>query len=411
MRRRLPKWRSLIYFLGVIGPGLVVMLADTDAGSVITAAQSGAIWGYKLLLLQIVLIPVLYIVQELTVRLGLVTGKGYGELIKDHFGKGWAWFSVGTLTLAGIGALVTEFAGIGGVGLLFGVPLWFSVGLSVVFLAVVAWTGSYHSVERVAILIGSFELAFLFVALRAHPQPGEMLRGLTHVPWKNSGYLYLATANIGAVIMPWMIFYQQSAIIDKKLAVGDLRTARWGTAWGALITQVIMGSILIATAATLGKSHAGLPLSSVQQITQALTPYLGKTFGALAFALGMTGAAMVAAIVVSLATAWGLGEVSGYRHSLEHHPLEAPWFYAIYTVSIILGGLFVVSGVNLIELSIAVQIMNALLLPIVLGFLYFLALKALPGDYRLRGIYAFMVGLIFLITGGFGVIAVINALL
>ncbi|GBE55399.1 divalent metal cation transporter MntH [archaeon BMS3Bbin15] len=403
--------RGLISFLGVFGPGLVVMLADTDAGSVITAAQSGAVWGYKLLLLQVVLIPVLYIVQELTVRLGLVTGKGHGELIRDHFGPKWAWFSVGTLTLAGIGALITEFAGIGGVGLLFGIPLWVSVGMAVTFLAIVVWTGSYYSVERIAIMIGSFELAFVFVALWARPNPSEILTGLTQIPWKNSGYLYLAAANVGAVIMPWMIFYQQSAVVDKGLTVRNLRAARWDTLWGSLITQVIMAAILIAAAATLGQSHPGIPLDTVQQITHALIPFLGKDFGVLFFALGMIGAAMVAAIVVSLAMAWGLGEVSGYRRSLEHHPMEAPWFYAIYTIALVLGGLFVISGVNLVDLSIGVQIMNALLLPIVLGFLYLLALKALPEPYKLQGTYAVVVGLVVVITSGFGVFAVLNTLL
>ncbi len=356
MRQSLLQRRGLVYFLGVIGPGLVVMLADTDAGSVITAAQSGAIWGYKLLLLQIILIPILYVIQELTVRLGLVTGKGHGELIREHFGRGWAWLSVTTLVVASMGALITEFAGIGGVGLLFGVPLWLSVGMAVIFLSIVAWTGSYRSVERVAILVGGFELAFVVVAIWARPQPSEILAGLVQIPWKNPDYLYLAAANVGAVIMPWMIFYQQSAIVDKRLTIHNLHAARWDTAWGALITQVIMGAVLIATAATLGQTHPGLPLDTVQQITHALTPFLGKTVGAVFFGLGMVGAGMVAAIVVSLATAWGLGEVSGYRHSLEHHPLEAPWFYAIYTIGIVLGGLLVISGVNLVALSIAVQL-------------------------------------------------------
>ena len=177
---------GIIYFLGIIGPGLVVMLADTDAGSVITAAQSGAVWGYNLLLLQIILVPILFIVQELTVRLGIVTGKGHGELIKEKFGPVWAWISVGTLTIASFGALITEFAGIGGVGLIFGIPLWASVGVSIIFLAVVALTGSYRSVEKIAILIGSFELAFVLVAVWAHPNIDVILTGMAQIPWKNS---------------------------------------------------------------------------------------------------------------------------------------------------------------------------------------------------------------------------------
>ena len=387
------------------------MLADTDAGSVITAAQSGAVWGYNLLLLQVILIPILFIVQELTVRLGIVTGKGHGELIKEKFGSFWAWISVGTLTIAGFGALITEFAGIGGVGLIFGIPLWASVGTAVVFLAVVALTGSYRSVEKIAILIGSFELAFVIIAVWAHPKIDVILTGMTQIPWSNPDYLYLAAANVGAVIMPWMIFYQQSAIVDKKIKVSDLRASRWDTILGAIITQIIMGAVLIAAAATIGKSDPGTPLNTVQQLTKAITPFFGNTFGTIAFSMGIIGAGMVAAIVVSLAMAWGLGEVTGYKHSLEHHPLDAPWFYTIYVVGLVLGGLWVISGTNLIDLSVDVQIMNALLLPVVLGFLYLLALKVLPEKYKLKGFKAIFVGIVILLTSGFGVFAVLNTLL
>lgn len=384
------------------------MLADTDAGSVITAAQSGAVWGYNLLLLQIILVPILFIVQELTVRLGIVTGKGHGELIKEKFGIVWAWISVGTLAIASFGALITEFAGIGGVGLIFGIPLWASVGAAVVFLAIIALTGSYRSVEKIAILIGGFELTFVLVAVWAHPKIDVVLTGLTQIPWQNSDYLYLAAANVGAVIMPWMIFYQQSAIVDKKLKVSDLRAAKWDTIIGAVLTQIIMASVLIAAAATIGESNPGAPLNTVQQLTKALTPFFGNTFGTIAFAMGIIGAGMVAAIVVSLAMAWGLGEVTGYKHSLEHKPLDAPWFYIIYVTGLVLSGLWVISGVNLINLSVNVQIMNALLLPIVLGLLYLLALKSLPEKYRLKGIKAVFVGLIILLASGFGLFAVLS---
>src|SRR6266704_4344007 len=147
-------------FTAVAGPGLVVMLADTDAGSVITAAQSGAEWGYRLLLLQLVLVPILFVVQELTVRLGIVTGRGHGELIRDHFGRGWAWVSVGTLVLACVGALLSELSGLAGVGLLFGIPASATMIAVVGGLVLMAYSGSYQSVERIAMAIGAFELVF-----------------------------------------------------------------------------------------------------------------------------------------------------------------------------------------------------------------------------------------------------------
>jgi len=401
--------RNLLAYLGIFGPGIVVMLADTDAGSVITAAQSGAVWGYKLLLLQLILIPIVYIVQELAVRLGLVTGKGHGELIREYFGQKWAWLSVSTLIVACLGALVTEFAGVAGAGLLFGIPSWLSVGMSVLLLIIMAWTGSYRSVERIAIMLGSFELIFLFVAWQAHPDPQAMLKGLTEVPWRHPGYIYLAVANIGAVIMPWMIFYHQSAVVDKGMSIKHLKIARIDTAIGAIVTQLIMIAILVATAATIGINNPGKSLDTVQQIADSITPFLGKTTGTILFSMGMIGASLVAAVVVSLAAAWGLGEVSGYKHSLEHHPSKAPWFYIVYTVMLIIGGITVVSGVNLITLSVAVQVMNAALLPIVLGFLYMLAVKALPKEYRLQGSYRIFVGIIVVATSSMGVYAAFSS--
>ncbi|MGB6303897.1 MAG: divalent metal cation transporter, partial [Acidobacteriaceae bacterium] len=189
---RMPtRWRL---FLAVMGPGIVVMLADTDVGSIITAAQSGAQWGYKLLLLQFLLIPVLFVVQDLTVRLGVFTGKGHGELIRERFGSGWAWVSVIGLAVATIGALLTEFSGVAAVGQLFGVPRGFSVALAAAFLLFVVWTGSYRRVERVAIALGLFEFAFFWVAIAAHPRVHDLAAGLMQAPLSSPAYLYLVSA-------------------------------------------------------------------------------------------------------------------------------------------------------------------------------------------------------------------------
>lgn len=391
-------------FAAVAGPGIVVMLADTDAGSVITAAQSGAQWGYQLLLLQIILAPILFVVQELTVRLGIVSGKGHGDLIQQHFGRGWALLSVGTLVVACIGGLMSELSGLAGVGLLFGIPAWITMLIVIAGLIVMAYTGSYLSVERIAIAIGAFELVFLLVAWKAHPNTAEMLSGAASIPWREPKYLYLVAANIGAVIMPWMVFYQQSAVVEKKLTTDDLSAARWDTAFGAMVTQVVMAAVLIATAATLGKTNTGVALDTVQQIAQAITPFLGEKGGRILFAMGMAGAALVATIVITLTAARTLSEVLGVKHSLEHEPKEAPWFYGIYTASLIVGGVIVASGVNLVSLSVGVQVMNALLLPIVLGFLYLLA-RRLPEPHRLKGGYAAIVALVVLLAAGFGVYA------
>ena len=392
-------------FAAVAGPGVVVMLADTDAGSIITAAQSGAQWGYRLLLLQAVLIPILFVVQELTVRLGIVTGQGHGRGIREHFGSAWAWVSVGTLLLACVGALVTELSGIAGVGALVGLPGWTSMAIVVAGLVLMAWTGSYATVERIALAVGLFELVFLVVAWRAHPDLGVMASDALDIPFKDTSYMYLAAANVGAVIMPWMVFYQQSAVVEKGLTLADLRAARIDTLVGAVVTQVIMAAVLVVTAATIGQSHRGQALDTVQRIAQAITPFLGVHAGTLMFALGMIGASLVATIVVTLTAARTLGELLGFRHSLEHAPKEAPWFYAVYTLALVVGGGVVASGVDLVKLSVGVQVMNALLLPIVLGFLFMLARRALPAPHRLTGRYAWVVGVTIVVTAGFGLYA------
>jgi len=400
-------WKTLLVTLG---PGLVVMLADTDVGSVLTAAQSGAQWGYQLLALQLLLVPILYVVQELTVRLGIFTGRGHGELIRETFGSFWAWVSVLGLVVAAVGALLTEFSGVAGVGELFGVPRAWSLALAAGFLLVVVWTGSYRRVERVAIILGLFELVFVWVALRAPIDPHALVDGITRVPVRDEGFWYLVAANIGAVIMPWMVFYQQSAVADKKLRPAQYTAARWDTAIGAVLTQVVMAAVLLVAAATLWAGHLSPPLDTVGQVADALTPFLGMTLGRTLFGLGMLGAAMVAAIVVALAAAWGLGEVTGYRRSLESHPREAPWFYLVFTLGVVGGALVVALVPDLVALSIGVEVMNALLLPVVLGFLVALAVRALPAEHRLRGWYRWVVTALVALTSALGVYGALGGL-
>jgi NRAMP (natural resistance-associated macrophage protein)-like metal ion transporter len=402
-RRWLRGWAGLRRFAAVFGPGIVVMLADTDVGSVVTAGQSGVQWGYRLLLMQLVLIPILYMVQELTVRLGIFTGRGHGELIRDTFGRFWAWVSAAGLGVAVMGALLSEFSGVAGVGELYGLPRAVSLPIAAVALLAVVLTGSYRRVERVAIFVGLFEFAFFGVAIAAHPDWASVARESVSIPYANQSYLFLAAANIGAVIMPWMIFYQQSAIADKRLRPEHVTAARWDTAIGAVITQLVMAAVLIACAATIGAGGPDRGLETVGAISQALTPALGPAIGRLVFGLGVLGAGMVAAIVASLALAWGVGEVAGYRRSLEYRPLEARWFYGVYALCVAGGALVVGLWPNLVELSVDVQVMNALLLPLVLGFLIALAVRALPPAQRLRGRYLWVVLVVSAVTTAFGV--------
>jgi Mn2+/Fe2+ NRAMP family transporter len=380
---------AAVALIGVMGPGLMVMLADTDAGSVITAAQSGATFRYVMVLPELVLIPILYLVQEMTVRLGLFTQRGHAALIKDVFGRRWAMLSAATLFVACVGALVTEFAGVAGVGSLVGLARWWTVSVSAVALVSLVLLGRYRRVEHVGIAIGALELLFLPAAIAAHPHVALIARDLTH-PWVTSGgFTTLLAANVGAVIMPWMIFYQQEAVIDRGTRGQDparrLRSARLDTASGAVVTQVIMVAIVVATAATVGAGRVEHPLNSIGEIASALTPFLGHSRAVLFFGLGMIGASVVAALVVTLAGAWAMSEVLGWRHSLNDTPTRASGFYALAVAGILAGATLVLVVPNLVNLSVDVEILNACLLPIVLGFLLALEARALPAEMRMRG--------------------------
>ena len=398
-------------FLAVWGPGLVVMLADTDAGSLITASQSGAQWGYRMVLPQLILMPVLFVVQEMTVRLGIVTKKGHGALIRERFGRFWAWVSAFALFASAIGALLTEFAGVAGVGELFGVSRWVSIPVATAALLALALTGSYRRVERIGLAIGAAELAFLVAMVMAWPEPKALVEGLKSMPLGNSSYLLLVAANVGAVIMPWMVFYQQGAVVDKHLSVATIRQARHDTAAGAVLTQLIMISVVVTVASTIGSHNGEVALQTVGEIAGALTPYLGRIGGTVLFGLGMLGAALVAAIVASLAGAWGLSEVFGWRHTLNQRPNRATAkFYITYALAHLIGAALVLTSVDLVNLAVDVEVMNALLLPIVLGLLLMLEAKALPEQWRMRGLHKYIARGLCLVVMAFGLYMVPQAL-
>jgi Mn2+/Fe2+ NRAMP family transporter len=397
--------------IAVWGPGLLVMLADTDAGNVVTAAQSGAQWGYRLLSLVLLLIPMLYMVQELTVRLGIYTGRGHGELIRIRFGVGWARLS--TLGLAGavVGSLITEFTGVAGVGELFGLSRSFTLPLAAATLLFIVASGSYKRVERVALIIGLFELAFFVVAWAAHPGLAALGRDAIDLPIGNRDFLFMVAAIIGATFNPWMIFYQQSATVEKKLSPGDLVHARWDTGVGAILTQCLTGAVLVAAAAAFANGGASSNLSTVGEISGALTPVLGEGIGRIVFSAGVLGASLVAAIVASLALAWGVGEAAGYRRSLEYRPFDARWFYGVYAASVLGSGAVVWFASNLVWLNIAAQVFNAFLMPLVIGLLVALAVTSLPEPYRLRGWYLGVIVAVCGVVSAVGVFGGVRALM
>ena len=394
----------LAKLLRVAGPGLVVMLADTDVGSLITAAQSGAKWGYSLLLLQFALVPILYIVQELTARLGTATGKGHGTLILEHYGPAWAWASFAGLIVAGVGAMITEFSGIAGVGDAVHMSRWVSLGLPAMLLVAIVLTGSYRRIERIAIAVGLFELVFVGLAIASKPNIADIARSFVHLSLGDEKYRVLIAANIGAVIMPWMIFYQQSAVADKGLDENDIKGARWDTFAGAVISQVVMGSILVATAATIGASGHQKGLKTVGDLVGVFTPAFGQTIGLLVLGVGIIAAAFIALNVVALAMAWNFGDLTGGKRSLHDDPREAPLFYGVFVLAVVGSAIAVELIPDIIALNIAVEVMNALLLPLALGLLILLATRALPKGQRVAGAYKWVVYVVAGVTILFGLV-------
>ncbi|HTW83203.1 MAG TPA: divalent metal cation transporter [Candidatus Sulfotelmatobacter sp.] len=369
-RNRGRLWR----YLAVAGPGLIVAFADTEAGSITTAATSGAQFGMKLVLLQLLLIVPLFVVQEMTVRLGTVTGKGHAQLIREHYGLGWTWLSLGTMLITNLAALVTEFIGVAGAALIFGIPAAPLVVAAAAVLVGVALSGRYRRAEVFALGLCLLELLFIPAAFAAHPQLGTLVRdGLFgSQPLGNRDYLLLVAGNIGAVIMPWMIFYQQSATVDKGLREADLGLARTDTAIGSVATQLIMVAVIVTCGATLFVHH--ISVTDAAQAALALVPLTGSKLAGIAFGAGLLGAAMLGALVVSLATAWAFGEAFAWRCSLNAQCVDAKRFYGLYAgMVVVAAGVVLIPHLPLVRITVWVEAFNAFVLPIVLGFLLVLS--------------------------------------
>ncbi|HEX3452788.1 MAG TPA: divalent metal cation transporter, partial [Solirubrobacteraceae bacterium] len=347
-----------------------------------TAATSGAQFGMKLVLLQLLLIVPLFVVQEMTVRLGTVTGKGHAQLIREHYGLAWTWVSLGTMLLTNLAALVTEFIGIAGAALVFGLPAVPMVAISATLLIGIAFSGKYKRAEIFALGLCLLELLFIPAAFAAHPNPVSIVRDglLGSQPLGNRDYLLLIAGNIGAVIMPWMIFYQQSATVDKGLRPKDLPFARVDTALGAVLTQVIMIAIVITCASTLFVRHESV--SDAAHAALALVPLTGSKWAGIAFGAGLLGAALIGALVVSLATAWAFGEAFAWRCSLNVACYDAKRFYGMYAAMVLAAaGIVLIPHLPLIRITVWVEAFNAFVLPIVLGFLLVMANdKKILGD-------------------------------
>ncbi|MGA2068615.1 MAG: divalent metal cation transporter [Thermoguttaceae bacterium] len=422
--------RRTLVLLAVVGPGIITMVADNDAGGISTYAQTGAKTGFCLLWAFIILVPMAYYVQEMTVRLGAVTKRGHAEAIFDAFGPFWGWFSVFDLAVINWLTLVTEYIGMTQAMRIFGIPETATfVGVTLLLLGIVV-SGRYWTFEKVTLFFCLFNLVYIPAAFWAM-RTGNVAEGWAAVGrgfyWPDlhlggmittSALITLIMANIGTTITPWQIFFQQSAVVDKGMDVHDIRFGKIDTLAGSLLTCVVAAFIIIATAGAFFYSPDNPQPSVVDADKGAEQPTEGpwrsvdpglhtwrdvdsaaKTAAAMPavihanrwgdwaktlFAIGLFDAGLLGALCISLATSWALGEVFGWAHSLNKSVKDAPWFYAAYVVMLSSAG--VVSLVASIDvqdkITIFVQVVAVTLLPAALVFLILLLNdKPLMGKY------------------------------
>lgn len=369
--------RALLLFLVLAGPGILVMIGDNDAGGVITYAATGARYGVGFFVpFLLLMIPVAYVVQEMTVRLGAVSQKGHAELIFDRFGRFWGLFSMADLALSNCLTLVTEFVGMAAGLSVFGLALRPAVlGSAALVLALVA-VQRYATAERLTLALAVFNLVFVPLAVWGHPSPAALAHAL--VSWPLPGgfsrtVLFLIIANVGTTIAPWMLFYQQGAVVDKGLTPRDIRQGQIDTLVGSLVMGIVAVAVVVLTGTVLFPRHVAVSELGPAAWAQALRPYLGPVAERL-FGLGLFEAGLVAAVTISLSSAWAVGEVLGCGHSLNASVREAPAFYGVYGGSVALAATVVLLPHAPLELiTLTVQVIATLLMPPALVFLLLLA--------------------------------------
>jgi NRAMP (natural resistance-associated macrophage protein)-like metal ion transporter len=373
--------RQALIFSAVLGPGIITMVADNDAGGISTYAVTGSQYGFSLLWILVPLVFVAYFIQEMTVRLGAVTKRGHAEAIFQGFGPFWGWFSLFDLAVVNWLTLVTEYIGMVEAMSIFGVPGWLTyLAVTLVLLGIVI-TGRYWTFEKITLVFVVFNFVYVPAALWAMKVPGApgwgaVGRGLV-VPQLEGGLtatlLFVLLANVGTTITPWQIFFQQSSVVDKGLDLHDVKFGKLDTFAGSLFTCIVAAFIMIATAAAFHYHRPPISIQDAKQTAEALVPLLPAGKGELArrlFAIGLFDAGFLGALCISLSTSWALGEVFGWAHSLNKSVRDAPWFYVAYLVMLLTSGAIVlIPGAPLVTITMYVQIVAVTLLPAALMFL------------------------------------------
>lgn len=363
-------FKKILFFLAIMGPGIVTGSVDNDAGGITTYAAAGATYGYKLLWTLIPAFIVLFIVQEMNTRMGIVTGKGLADLIRETAGIKITFFMSLALLLSNLSNVTTEFAGVAGSLEIFGVTKYISVPLAGVFVWFLVVKGNYKIAERIFLGFSVALLSYIFAAILGKPDWGEVGAAMIHPQIEfEFGYISMIVGLIGTTIAPWMQFYIQSAVIEKGLKIEDYKYTLVDVLVGCIATVVVAFFIMVACGSTLYVDGQGTIINNASDAAIALKPFAGELASAV-FAFGLFVASIFAAVILPVATAFFVCEALGFEAGIDKTWKEAPQFYWLYTLIIIIGaGIILIPGAPLIEISLWSQRLNGILLPVVLIFM------------------------------------------
>jgi len=380
--RRKVAWRHrLSHFLMVAGPGLIVMIADNDAGAISTYTESGARYGTSLLWVLVLLLPVTYFVQEMVARLGIATGEGLASIIYERFGVWWGRFCLADLLLVNFLTLVTEFAAVALVARELGYPPSVAIPMAAIGLILLVGTGSYRRWERMTLSLCGLNIAWFVLAIMVRPDWGSAAFDSVVPAIPHGGItgdlVFLVVAIVGTTIAPWQLFFQQSCVADKRLRFADLKAARFDTAIGAIAISLFAGCMMLIGDAMF---RGGLRYEDPAQMATALEPLIGR-FGRIALLMSMLNAAVLGATAISLSSAWAWGEVMGWKTTLQARLSEAPGFYSVYALcTAAAAGLTLIPGAPLQEIILWVQVLAGIMLPAAIVFL-----QLLLNDHEMLG--------------------------
>lgn len=373
--------KKLLFFLSIIGPGIITANVDNDAGGIATYSVAGAQYGYTLLWSLIPMLILLIIVQEMVARLGVVTGKGLSDLIREQYGVKTTFFIMLALLITNFGNIAAEFAGLAASLEIFGVSRYISVPLGATAVWYLVVRGNYRVVEKVFLLACTVYLSYVISGFMADPPWGEVLVAMVEPTFQmNPDYIFMLIGIIGTTIAPWMQFYQQSSIVEKEIHVRDYRYVRWDVVVGCFFAVMVVFFIMVACAATLNVH--GILVNTAEDAAVALAPLAGK-YASILFAIGLANASLFAASILPLSTAYSVCEGMGWEAGVSKDFHEAPQFMALYTGLIVLGAvLILIPGAPLIGIMLVSQVINGILLPFVLIFILLLVnKKKLMGSY------------------------------